>query len=175
MLGGGASADDPMPLGKWSVYANAVYDAGSKDPTTFDDAFSFAGTTSLVGADVRLSRTLAFGLLASDIQQHADFDSSESIVGGNVKGSGGGLTAYLDKDIGDAYLNFSLGGQRISLDTRRVVTYGSNNPQVGFVNTTLTSSTNATSLMATAGGGYTWYLQAFCSRPRRLPHPRVPA
>ncbi len=164
-LGGGAGADDPMAIGKWSVYANAVYDAGSKDPTTFNDAFSFAGTTSLVGGDVRLSRTLVVGLLASDIQQHADFDSSESIVGGNVKGSGGGLTAYVDKDIGDAYLNFSIGGQRISLDTRRVVTYGSNNPQVAYVNTTLTSSTNATSLMATAGSGYTLYLRSFSATP----------
>lgn len=165
ILGGAAGADDPMPIGKWSVYANAVYDAGSKDPTTFNDAFSFAGTTSLVGADVRLSRTLVVGVLASDIQQHADFDSSESIVGGNVKGSGGGLTAYLDKDIGNAYLNFSIGGQRISLDTRRVVTYGSNNPQVGYVNTTLTSSTNATSIMATAGGGYTFYWRSFAATP----------
>lgn len=31
-LGGGASADDAMPIGRWSVYANAVYDAGSKEP-----------------------------------------------------------------------------------------------------------------------------------------------
>lgn len=164
-LGGGAGADDPMAIGKWSLYANGVYDAGSKEPTTFNDAFSFAGTTALVGADIRLSRTLVIGLLASDIQQHADFDSSESIVSGTVKGSGGGITAYVDKDIGNAYLNFSLGGQRISLDTRRVVTYGSNNPQVSFVNTTLTSSTNATSLMATAGGGYTFYLSSFSATP----------
>lgn len=164
-LGGGASADDPLGIGKWSFYANGVYDAGSKEPTTFNDAFSFAGTTTIIGADVRLSRNLVVGLMGAIIQQHADFDSSESIVGGNVKGSGGGLTAYLDADIGDGYLNFSLGGQRISLDTRRVVTYGSNNPQVGFVDTTLTSSTNATSIMATAGGGYSLYLRSFSATP----------
>ncbi len=165
MLGGGASADEAMPIGKWSIHANGVYDAGSKQATTFNDAFSFAGTTSIIGADVRLSRTLVVGLLGNIIEQHADFDSSESVVGGNVKGSGGGLTAYLDADIGDAYLNFSLGVQRISLDTRRVVTYGSNNPQIGFVDTTLTSSTNATSLMATAGGGYSFYLRSFSATP----------
>jgi outer membrane lipase/esterase len=114
---------------------------------------------------VRVSRTLVVGILATDIQQHADFDSSQSIVSGNVKGSGGGATVYLDQDIGDAYLNFSLGVQRISLDTTRVVTYGSNNPQVGYVNTTLTSSTNATSLMVTGGGGYTFYLRRFSAQP----------
>jgi uncharacterized protein with beta-barrel porin domain len=165
-LGGGASADENLPgVGRWSVYASGSYGSGSKEPTTFNDAFNFSGTQFLAGADIRFSPHSVFGVIASEVSQHADFNSSESITSGNVKGTGGGLSAYYEQDWNTAYLNVSVGVQRMTLDTRRLVAYPSNNPQLPSVNTNFFSSTGATSWMSTVGGGYSFYVHAFSASP----------
>ena len=163
-LGGGASADSDQ-IGKWSVFANAAYGSGDKAPTTFDDAFSFGATEANVGADVQLSRRMVAGVLLSEVQQHADFNSSESITSGNVKGSGAGISGYFAEDWDAAYVNLSLGVQRMSLETRRVVAYPSNNPQVTAVNSAFLSSTNATSWVASLSSGYSIYFRRFSVQP----------
>lgn len=165
-LGGAASADSGSPeIGKWSVFANASYGNGSKAPTTFDNAFSFAGTQISAGADVRLPHRMVLGFMGTGVQQHANFNSLQSITSGTVKSSGGGLTAYFEKDWDAAYAHFSLGVLRLSLDTRRLVAYPSNNPQVEAVNTNFFSSTDATSWLATTGAGYTFYARGFGATP----------
>jgi uncharacterized protein YhjY with autotransporter beta-barrel domain len=164
-LGGGASADVPG-VGTWSLFANGSYGSGSKEPTTFDDAFKFNQTQAMVGADIRPSPHTLVGLLASGMQQHADFDSTASITSGTVRGSGGGLTAYFEQDWQAAgFVNASVGAQRMSIDTRRLVSYPSNNPLLRSVNTNFLSSTNATSWLATIGAGYTFYWRAFSAEP----------
>jgi uncharacterized protein YhjY with autotransporter beta-barrel domain len=165
-LGGGASADENLPgVGRWSVFASGSYGSGSKAPTTFNDAFDFSGQQFLFGADVRLSAHSVFGIIGSEVSQHANFNSSESIASGNVKGSGGGATVYFEQDWNSAYLNVSVGVQHMTLDTRRLVAYPSNNPQEPSVNTNFFSSTGATSWLGTVGGGYSWYLHAFSATP----------
>jgi uncharacterized protein YhjY with autotransporter beta-barrel domain len=164
--GGGSSGDENLPgVGRWSVFASGSYGSGNKQPTTFNDAFEFSGQQFLFGADVRLSEHSVVGVLGSAVSQHADFNSEASITSGNVSGHGGGATVYFEQDWNTAYANVSAGVQRMSLDTRRLVAYPSNNPQEPSVNTNFFSSTDATSWLATAGGGYSWYLRAFSATP----------
>jgi len=85
VLGGGASADqESAQFGKWSAFANGSYGAGTRAPTTYDDAFNFGGTQVSAGADVRLSRRTVVGFLVNHLNQEADFNSSESIAAGGV-------------------------------------------------------------------------------------------
>jgi uncharacterized protein with beta-barrel porin domain len=164
--GGGASGDENLPgVGRWSVFGSGSYGSGTKQPTTFNDAFDFSGQQFLFGADVRLSEHSVFGVIGSEVTQHADFNSEASITSGNVSGTGGGATVYFEQDWNTAYANVSIGVQRMSLDTRRLVAYPSNNPQEPSVNTNFFSSTAATSWLGTVGGGYSWYLRAFSATP----------
>jgi outer membrane lipase/esterase len=166
LLGGGASADpESAQFGKWSAFANGAYGAGTRAPTTYDDAFNFGGTQVSAGADVRLSQRLVVGFLVNHVNQEADFNSSESIAAGGITSNGWGLTAYTQLEWDAAYLNFSVGGQHLSLDSRRLVAYVSNNPEIPSVNTTFTSSTDATSWLATAGGGYVFHARGFSAEP----------
>jgi uncharacterized protein with beta-barrel porin domain len=164
--GGGASGDENLPgVGRWSVFASGSYGSGTKQPTTFNDAFDFSGQQFLAGADIRLSAHSVFGIIGSEVTQHADFNSAASITSGNVSGNGGGATLYFEQDWNTAYLNVSAGVQRMTLDTRRLVAYPSNNPQEPSVNTNFFSSTGATSWLGTVGGGYSYYLRALSATP----------
>lgn len=164
--GGGASGDpQATQFGRWSVFANASYGAGTRAASVFDDAFSFGSTQVSIGADERLSNHLVVGLLINHLNQAADFNSTESIVGGGITSAGFGATSYLQLDWDAAYLNFSLGGQRVSLDTTRLVEYPSNNPLVPSVNSTFHSATHADSLLLTGGGGYLLHVRGFSAEP----------
>jgi outer membrane lipase/esterase len=165
-LGGGASADSvSAEYGKWSAFANAAYGRGTKAPTTFDDAFDFGGTQVSAGADRRLSRHMVVGFLVNYLHQQADFNPSESVASGGIHSTGWGATGYLQMDWDAAYLNFSVGGQRLSLDTNRLVAYPSNNPLIRAVDTTFFSDTHATSWLATLGSGYVFHARGFSAEP----------
>lgn len=162
VLGGGASADPgSTAFGKWSVFANSAYGSGTKAPTTYDDAFSFAGTQFSGGADVRLSPRLVLGFLVNHLDQHLDFNSSESVASGGIWGSGFGLAGYVQMEWDAAYVNFSVGAQHMNLHTTRLVAYPSNNPEIPSVNTTFYSSTDATSLLLDGGSGYIFHARGF--------------
>jgi len=166
VAGGGGGADPgSASYGKWSVFANASYGAGTKAPTTFDNAFSFGGTQFSGGADVRLSPRTVVGFLVDHVQQDLDFNSSESIAAGGVWGSGYGLTGYVQMEWDAAYANLSVGAQRMSLHTSRLVAYPSNNPLIPSVDSTFYSSTEATSVLTTAGGGYIFHARGFSAEP----------
>ena len=136
-LTGGAGGDpSSATFGRWSVFANGAYGAGTKAPTTFDDAFSFGGTQFSGGADVRLSPHLVVGVLVDHVRQEADFNPSLSIAAGGIWASGFGVASYVQMDWDAAYLNASLGVQRLSINTTRLVAYPSNNPQIQSVDTT---------------------------------------
>jgi uncharacterized protein YhjY with autotransporter beta-barrel domain len=165
-LGGGASADDGSSFwSRLSVFANAGYGAGDKNPTTFEDAFNFDNTEVSVGADVRLTNHLVVGLLAGHSEKRLDFNSSESIVEGNVRGNGQSVMAYAQLEGDAAYLNASFGVQHLSLSTRRRITYPSNNAAIPSIDETSNSNTGATTWMASLGSGYTLRYRGFSAEP----------
>lgn len=162
---GGAGGDPGSQFGRWSVFANGAYGAGTKAASTYDDAFSFGGTQFSGGADVRLSPHLVVGVLVDHVRQEADFNSSLSIASGGIWASGFGVASYVQLDWDAAYLNFSLGVQRLSINTTRVVAYPSNNPQIQSVDTTFYSNTEATSLLFSGGTGYIFHARGFSAEP----------
>ncbi len=165
LVGGAGGDPSSATFGRWSVFANGSYTAGTKAPTVYDDAFNFGGTQFSGGADVRLSPHLVVGVLVDHVRQEADFDSSLSIASGGIWASGFGVASYVQMDWDAAYLNASLGVQRLSINTTRVVAYPSNNTQIQSVDTTFYSSTDATSLLLSGGGGYILHAKGFSAEP----------
>ncbi len=165
MHGGAASADGAYASPTWSAIGNGSYSAGSKAPTTFEDAFNFNDTEYSAGTDVRLNRNLVVGVLGGYSIKHVNFNSSESIVAGGIRGEGYSAIAYAQLEGDAAYLNFSIGFQHLSLDTRRSITYPSLNPLIPSVNEVSTSSASANSWLANLGGGYAFHWRGFSVEP----------
>jgi uncharacterized protein with beta-barrel porin domain len=165
-FGGAASADGGgSRLSRWSVYANGSYGDGTKQPTDFDDAFGFDGTQYNAGADMRLDARTVLGFMFGYVSQKATFDSNLSIVSGGIKAKGPGVTLYLQKEWNAAYGNVSLGYQRTTLDTIRIVAYPSNNPSIPSVNGRFSSSTTATAWNLAFGAGYVFHAKGFSAEP----------
>jgi outer membrane autotransporter protein len=166
LQGGAAGADSsPFPSSNWGAFANGSYSAGAKAPTTFEDAFNYNDSEYSAGTDVRLNSHVVVGLLAGHTIKNVNFNSSESIVDGGIRGTGYGVIVYSQFEGDAAYVNLSLGLQHLSLDTRRSITYPSLNPLIPSVNETSTSSTTATSFIASAGTGYTFHWRGFSAEP----------
>jgi outer membrane lipase/esterase len=165
-LGGSAGADsEDASFGRWSVYANGGFGAGSKQPTVFEDAFYFDDTQASAGMDVRLTSFLVVGVMAGHVEQRVDFNSSQSIVDGGVRGNGQSGLVYAQLDWSNAYLDLAAGAQHMTLDTRRRITYPSNNPLIPPVDETSYSATGATSWIGTLGTGYTFQYRGFSANP----------
>jgi outer membrane lipase/esterase len=165
--GGAAGADSPgiFSAGNWSGVANGSYSAGTKSATTFEDAFNFNDTEYSAGTDLRINSHLTVGVLAGYMINHVNFNSSESIVAGGIRGEGYSAIAYAQLAGDSAYVNFSLGFQHLNLDTRRSITYPSLNPLIPSVNETSTSSASANSWITNIGSGYAFHFGGFSVEP----------
>ena len=162
---GGAGGDDSVSFGRLSVFANGSFGTGVKDPTTYEDAFSFDDTEASVGADYRLSSHWVVGLMIGHTEKRVDFNSELSVVEGSMRGNGQGALVYFQYD-GDAfYANGSFGVQHLTLTTTRKITYPSNNPLVPSANDTSLSDTGAQTLIGTLGAGYVYHYRAFAAEP----------
>jgi uncharacterized protein YhjY with autotransporter beta-barrel domain len=165
-LGGSAGADsEEASFSRWSVYANGGYGSGSKDPTVFEDAFFFDDTQASAGVDYRVSDLLVVGVMGGHVEQRVNFNSSESIVDGGVRGNGQSGLLYAQLEWRNAYLNLAAGVQHMTLVTTRRITYPSNNPLIPSVNDTSYSDTGATSYIGTLGAGYTFQYRGFSANP----------
>ena len=165
--GGGASADGPgvFSAGNWSAVGNGSYSAGTKAPTTFEDAFNFNDTEYSAGTDLRVNSHLVVGVLAGYSVNHVNFNSAESVVAGGIRGEGYSAILYAQLAGDSAYVNFSLGFQHLDLDTRRSITYPSLNPLIASVNQTSTSSASANSWITNVGSGYSFHFRGFAVEP----------
>jgi uncharacterized protein with beta-barrel porin domain len=165
-LGGAAGADsDGASFSRWSAFVNTGYGSGTKDPTVLEDAFNFNSTEISVGADVRLTSHLVVGVLAAHTEKRVDFNSSQSVVDGGIRGNGQSVLAYVQLEGDAVYLNASVGSQHLSLATRRRISYPSNNPGIASIDATSYSNTGATSWIATLGAGYTFHVRGFSADP----------
>jgi uncharacterized protein with beta-barrel porin domain len=164
-LTGGAGGEDAVSFGRLSVFANGSFGTGVKDPTTFEDAFSFDDTEASIGADYRLSRHWVIGLMAGHTERRVDFNSELSVVAGSMRGNGQGALIYFQYDTDAFYANGSFGVQHLTLDTTRKITYPSNNPLVPSVNDTSLSDTGAQTITATLGAGYIFHYRSFSAGP----------
>jgi uncharacterized protein YhjY with autotransporter beta-barrel domain len=164
-LGGSAGADDAVSFGRLSVFANGSFGTGVKNPTTFEDAFSFDDTEASVGADYRLSRHWVIGVMAGHTEKRVDFNSEQSVVDGSMRGNGQGALIYVQYDADSFYANGSFGVQHLTLTSVRKITYPSNNPDIPSVNDTSYSDTGARTLTGTLGAGYVFHYRGFSAEP----------
>ena len=129
-LGGGASADAEQIGTRWSWFVDGAFGYGNKDPTDLEPAFDFDGQEVTIGVDYRFSSSLAAGAMLGYSGKEVDFDSSRSVVDGRIKTDGYSGIIYGLLEGERAYLNGSLGYQQLSHDTRRRITYPSQNPLI---------------------------------------------
>jgi outer membrane autotransporter protein len=164
-LGGGASADAERLYSRWSWFLDGAFGYGDKDPTDLEDAFEFDGQEVTFGVDYRFSPALAAGAMIGYSTKEVDFDSSRSIVDGRIKTDGGSVLGYALLEGERAYLTGSLGFQRLSHDSRRRITYPSQNPLIPSVDSLATGDTDSDTLLATLGAGYAFRWGAFSIEP----------
>jgi uncharacterized protein with beta-barrel porin domain len=164
-MGGGASADAERIYSRWGWFIDGAFGYGDKDPTELEDAFDFDGQEISVGVDYRFSPELAAGVMAGYSNKEVDFDSSRSIVDGGIETDGYSGMAYALLEGEHAYLSGSLGYQWLSHDSRRRITYPSQNPLLPAVDSLATSTTTSDVLLATLGGGYALRWGAFSVEP----------
>lgn len=157
-LGGGASADSDSIASRWSVFIDGSYGYGSKDDSTFDggfeDAFDFDGRELTLGMDHRFTDALVAGVMGGYSTQSVDFDGATSIVDASMQVAGYSLIAYGQWEGDGLYVNGSIGGQWLELDTRRRILYPSFNPRVQSIDSTALSTTSSSAVTATFGAGY---------------------
>jgi len=168
-LGGGAAADEESIAKRWGGFIDGSFGYGNRKDTTFgsgfEDAFDFDGQEITVGVDYRLNDAFVVGLLVGHTDRAIDFDSSLSIVDARIDTDGYSTMAYAMWEKGDLYVNGSVGGQWLSLDQRRRITYPSFNPLVAPIDETALGSSDSTAISATLGLGYDLRWQAFSFEP----------
>lgn len=165
-LGSGASADSSTAsFGRFSAFFDDGFGAGSKNPTTFEDAFHFDSTEVSAGLDYRISDRLVAGLLLGHTERRVDFNSAESIVDGQIRGNGQSTTLYVQYEGDGPYVNGSIGSQHMTLRSVRRITYPSNNPLVPSVDETALSDAGANTLTASGAAGYVLHYRAASLEP----------
>src|SRR5688572_21909468 len=167
--GGGASADQEFVTGKWGWFIDGAYGYGDKADTTFtsgfEDGFDFDGQEITLGGDYRLTSSLTLGLLVGYTEQSVDFNSSLSIVDGEIESDGYSGQVYLMLEGDQAYLSASLGYQAMSYDIRRRIVYPSFNANVESTDSTALSSVDSNTFLASLGGGYQFRWGSFAIEP----------
>jgi uncharacterized protein YhjY with autotransporter beta-barrel domain len=165
--GGGASADstDLGNASRWGGFLNGSFGWGKRAPSVLEDAFSFDSRDATLGIDYRVSRRIVLGAVAGFSRQRIDFNSSLSVVGGNIHSNGYSFQVFGLYEWDGPYASASIGAQRASYDSTRLITYPSQNIAVPAVNATATGSTTGNTFLATFQVGWTLTHGAFGVEP----------
>jgi len=159
--GGSAGADDgELPPSRWGVYLDGGFGYGKRHPTELEDAFAFDSKNFTLGTDYRITPRLILGAMLAHDSQRIDFDSSQSVVSGDMKISGTGVTLYGLYEWEGPYLDLALGWQRMSIDSNRRINYPSFNINVESVNALATGKTNSNNTVGTIDFGWPFNVAA---------------
>lgn len=155
---GGGAGDDGETYSQWGGFINYAGAKGTKAPTNLEDAFSFDGDQFNGGFDYRINSDWIVGGLISHIKQRVDFDSSKSIVSGNVEASGFSFFPFAMYQLEHFYVSASAGYQQLHFDSVRAIRYPSLNPDIPSPNTETVAATNAknTSLFLATGYNFSY-------------------
>jgi uncharacterized protein YhjY with autotransporter beta-barrel domain len=170
-LGGGATADEEGIgiASRWGGFIDGSFGYGNRDDTTYvegyEDAFDFDGQEITAGVDYRFNNAFVLGVIAGYTDKAIDFDSSLSIVDATIDTDGYGVIVYALWEMENLYLSGSIGGQWLSHDLVRRITYPSFNPLVAPVDETARSNTDSSAITATFGLGYAARWDAFTLEP----------
>jgi uncharacterized protein YhjY with autotransporter beta-barrel domain len=150
---------------RWSAFFDAAGGHGDKRDTTFgdgfEDAFDFEGYEYSLGADYRISNNLVAGGILGYTDRYIDFDSSQSIVDGNISSKGVSLLGFVQWDQQWFYAAGSLGYQQLDFDTLRRISYPSFDPNITSTNTATAGSTDSSAILASLNLGVPFQWKAF--------------
>ena len=175
--GGGASADPDTGsiASRWGGFLDGSFGYGNKEDTTdpfnpagstgSEDAFDYDGQEGTVGVDYRLRDQFVIGGLLGYTKRRIDFDSAVSIVDAVIEADGESLILYALWENERYYVSGSLGGQWLTYDLSRRITYPSLNPIVASVDVTTRSKTKSDAVTATLNAGVTLYAHGWGMEP----------
>ncbi len=160
------STDSGANFSRFSTFFDVSNGFGRKADTTFngistngnEDAFDYNGYEYTLGADYRFSDSLVAGGLLGYTDRYVDFDSSKSIVDGDIKSNGFSLIGFAQWDQLHYYASASVGYQQLGFDTYRVISYPSLDPGIASVDTATAGSPDSKALLATANFGVPFQL-----------------
>ena len=154
--GGGASADgtDFGSTSRWGGFLNGAFGWGKREPSVLEDAFAFDSRAATLGIDYRFSRRLVLGAAAGYTNQRIDFDSSLSVVGGEIHSNGYSFQVFGLYEWDGPYVSMSIGTQRARYDSTRLITYPSLNIVVPSVDALASGSTTSNALTGTFEVGW---------------------
>ncbi len=152
VTGGGAGDDESYSA--WGGFINYAAGKGTKAPTPLEDAFNFDGNQINAGFDYRINDQWIAGSLVSFVDRRVDFDSSKSIVSGNIDASGFSIFPFAMYQLERFYVNASAGYQQLQFDSVRAIRYPSLNPDIPSPNTETIAVADAKNISFFLGMGY---------------------
>lgn len=161
--GGAAGSEDNYS--KLGGFLNVQGSIGSRDPSGRENAFDSDGTTLNTGLDYRLNNQWTLGAMLGYTTQQIDFDSSQSIVDGDIESSGFNFMPFVLYQSGNYYFSASLAYQQLDFDSRRAIRYPSNNINIASTNTETIAETQAKIVSAFAEMGYSYVWEKFSVEP----------
>ncbi len=95
-LGGSAGDDEEggLPASRLGAYVDGGFGYGKRHPTELEDAFAFDSKDYTLGMDYRFTPRFVFGGMIAHNDQRINFDSNQSVVAGDMRMNGTGLTIY---------------------------------------------------------------------------------
>jgi outer membrane autotransporter protein len=158
-LGAGAASESlDSRLGG---FLNGAYGYGQRDPSEVEDAFAFDNRDLTLGVDYRFTSAFVLGFMVGHTQQAIDFDSTQSVVDGEIDSEGFSGTLYALYDWDGPYASMALAWQRLAIDIRRDIIYPSFNEDTESVYATARGETDSQTLTATLDLGWAFTAGAF--------------
>ncbi|MBC7982283.1 MAG: autotransporter outer membrane beta-barrel domain-containing protein, partial [Candidatus Obscuribacterales bacterium] len=161
---GAASADAAGDFSRWGGFLNVAHTWGDRDPTSLENAFDFNGTELAAGVDYRFNQHFVLGAMLGYTKQALDFDASQSATAGSIDADGLSAQVYASGEWDGPYLSASVGTQRLTQDTERVIRYQLSAP-VTTVDITAKGSTDSSALTGFVAAGWSFQQRAWAYEP----------
>lgn len=152
----GGAAGTGSNYSKLGGFFNLQSSVGSRAPTGRENAFDSEGVSFTSGLDYRINNNWIAGAMFGYSEQQIDFDSSLSIVDGEIESTGFNFMPFFMYQSGYWYISGSLGFQQLDFDSRRAISYPSNNLNIESTDTETIANTQATIISAFAEVGYSY-------------------
>jgi len=153
---GGSAGEGELAWSPWGGFLNISHTWGDKAPSQREAAYDFDGFSINLGFDYRVNESWVVGTTLAFSQERVDFDSSQSIVDGEVEMNAFSIMPFFMLQNASWFVLGSVGYQQSDFETERVINYGTNNALSSATDTTAISDNKADATTATLSAGYYW-------------------
>lgn len=155
-LGAGASEHNSNAWSRWGGFLNLSHTWGDKEASAREAAYDFDGFSINGGVDYRLSNYWVLGGTLAITQERIDFDSTQSIVDGEVEMNAVSINPFALFQSSEWFALTSLTYQYSDFDTKRDIKYGTGTVGAEPTNTSAHSSNKSDTYGINVSGGYYW-------------------